>query len=228
MKRILLVTALFFYVFTLNAQTKHLDCMQGIWKYYREDNLIAFSIQNGFNVLNFYYEPDGSELGFRELITGFLNYNPNDSGMVHYSDLKKEGRYYVEFWRSEMDEDSIFRSSYFITPDFGECDSTSFFVENPQPFDYTRLKRLPSRAIRYMYEKDKKSGSNYIAEYLGIKVAQVKVEKSTIYSSPNVATKMFLKKGDVPTILKEQGDWLKIEYLETNLITGWIKKTDVD
>jgi len=39
---------------------------------------------------------------------------------------------------------------------------------------------------------------------------------------------MFLKKGDVPTILKEQGDWLKIEYLETNLITGWIKKTDVD
>jgi len=181
MKRILLVTALFFYVLTLYAQTKHLDCMQGIWKSYREDNTIEFLIIKNFNVLTIGYEPGDSKAVLYESVVGFLDYNPNDSGMVHYSDLKKEGRYYVELGRCEMDEDSIFRDSYFITPDFGECDSTSFFVENPRPIECTRLKRLPSRAIRYMYEKDKKSGSNYIAEYLGIKVAQVKVEKSTIF-----------------------------------------------
>lgn len=79
-----------------------------------------------------------------------------------------------------------------------------------------------------MYEHDKKTGSSYIAEYLGIDVAQVKVERCTIYSSPGVATRMYLIKGDVPTILQERGGWLKIEYLGTRLVTGWIKKADVD
>ncbi|ADR22189.1 hypothetical protein MATR_01710 [Marivirga tractuosa] len=34
--------------------------------------------------------------------------------------------------------------------------------------------------------------------------------------------------GDVPTILKDKGDWLKIEYLGSRLVTGWIQKSDVD
>lgn len=76
MRRVLLATALFLYALTLNAQTKNLDCMQGIWESSREDNLIEFSIQNGFNVLSIGYESDGSGLGFYESVVVFFTITP--------------------------------------------------------------------------------------------------------------------------------------------------------
>jgi len=212
----------------INAQVLPLDCMEGIWEIYREDELQSFSVKNNHNSLTVNYLPNGKEILISEIVIGFLDYNPNELGKVNYKDLKSQGDYYVELFKGDMNQDSVFKASYFLTPEYDGCDDEGLYIQARDMIEYTRLERLPSTAIRYLYQEGKKAERDYISEYLNIKVAEVIVEKSVIYSSPNEPTKMYLVAGDTPTILKEKGDWLKIEYLGSRLVKGWILKSDVD
>jgi hypothetical protein len=228
MKGAFLFLILFFNSVFINAQELLLDCMEGIWKIYREDEIQSFSIKNNHNSLTLNYLPSGNEIMISEILIGFLDYNPNELGKISYKDLKPEGDYYVELFIENMNQDSVFTSSYFLTPVYDGCDDEGLYIQARHMIEYYRLDRLPSLAIRYLYQEGKKAERDYIAEYLNIKVAEVIVEKAVIYSSPNEPTSMYMVSGDVPTILQEKGHWLKIEYLGSRLITGWILKSDVD
>jgi hypothetical protein len=227
MKKLLFITILFLNVVYINAQTTSLECMQGVWKIYRDDELLTFSIKKSHNSLTITYSPNGKYLSISEIIFGFLDFNPNDSGKVYYNDLKQEGLFYVELFKGDMEADSIFKSQYFLTPDFEGCDDEGLYIQARNMIEYNRLERLPSQAMRYLFEEGEKKGYDYISAYLNIKVSQVINSKCTIYSSPGTITQMFLVQGDVPTILEEKEEWLKIEFLGKKLVTGWIKKDDV-
>lgn len=228
MKEIILFLILFINSVFINAQVLPLDCMEGIWKIYREDEIQSFSIKNNHNSLTLNYLPNGKEIMTSEIVIGFLDYNPNEFGKINYKDLKSQGDYYVELFKGDMNQDSVFRASYFLTPDYDGCNDEGLYIQARDMIEYTRLDSLPSLAIRYLYQEGKKAERDYIAEYLNIKVAEVIVEKAVVYSSPNEPTNMYIVSGDVPTILKDKGDWLKIEYLGSRLVTGWILKSDVD
>ena len=229
MKRFVLIGCLFSAIIT-SAQSTWLECMQGVWKIYREDNTTVFNINKSFNSLTIGYDANGESISISETVFGFLDYNPNDSGRVHYSDLKPEGSYYVELFPGDMNADSVFRSQYFLTPDYGDCDDEGMYIHaHRYIIESVRLQHLPSRAMRYLYEEGIKDNRNYILEYLEKQAAQVKAEKSIIYSNPETPTKMYLIKGDVITILEEQEGFYRMEYetAKGELITGWVKKEDV-
>lgn len=57
---------------------------------------------------------------------------------------------------------------------------------------------------------------------------KIRIEKSIIYSSPSIRTKMYLVKGDEVEIIEERERWLKIRYYGKKPIEGWIKKSDVE
>jgi hypothetical protein len=228
MKKVILFLILFINPVFVNSQELPLDCMEGIWKIYREDEIQSFSIKNNHNSLTLNYLPNGKEIMISEIVIGFLDYNPNESGKISYKDLKPKGDYYVELFKEDMNQDSVFTSSYFLTPDYDGCDDEGLYIQARHMIEYYRLDRLPSLAIRYLYQEEKKVERSYIAEYLNLKVAEVIVEKAVIYSSPNEPTNMYMVSGDVPTILKDKGDWLKIEYLGSRLVSGWILKSNVD
>ncbi|UXP33666.1 hypothetical protein N6H18_06830 [Reichenbachiella agarivorans] len=230
MKRIILLSIVSLTSFFVNAQETPLECMHGVWTvYYDDSNQKGFSLRKGHNVVSISYIEGSSSYkpSVTELIIGFLDYDPNVAGKVNYTDLKPEGSYYVEFYTDELSQDSVFTSSYFTTPSYEGCDSEGLYIQARHMIEYGRLERLPSKAIRYLYEAGKEREHNYISEYLDTKAAQVKVDKCVIYSAPEVPTKMFMISGDVPTILEEKGDWLRFEFLGTRLVTGWIKKADV-
>lgn len=54
------------------------------------------------------------------------------------------------------------------------------------------------------------------------------VTKSNLFNTPNVATKMYLVKGDEIEILEKRSEWLKIRYYGKKIVEGWIKKSDVE
>ncbi len=90
------------------------------------------------------------------------------------------------------------------------------------------LNRSLKKAVSQFIDHNGKDNRNYIKEYLNLDVKEVVVPQSLIYSKPNERTKMYLIKGDVVTILEEKNKWIKIEYAGEELITGWIKKEDVE
>ncbi|MCV9388648.1 hypothetical protein [Reichenbachiella ulvae] len=179
MKKTFLLLNVWLIPFFASAQEKPLNCMQGIWKvYYDEPIQKGFSVQKDYKVVSIgYLENVGNYTpSVRELFAGFLDFDPNDTGRVNYADLKPEGPYYVELLESDMSPDSVFTSNYFLTPDYEGCDSEGLYIQARHMIEYGRLERLPSKAIRYLYEAGKERERNYISEYLDTKAAQVKVD----------------------------------------------------
>lgn len=58
-------------------------------------------------------------------------------------------------------------------------------------------------------------------------VGKIQTQKTTIFSTPEIPTKMYLSKGNQVEILKEENGWLNIRYYGTKTMEGWIKKEDV-
>jgi len=63
--------------------------------------------------------------------------------------------------------------------------------------------------------------------YTRLILDSISVNKSIVYSSPDIVTKMYLEKGNEVEILEEKGEWLHIiRYYGKKIIEGWIKKED--
>ncbi|MDI9866835.1 SH3 domain-containing protein [Flectobacillus sp. DC10W] len=91
------------------------------------------------------------------------------------------------------------------------------------PDVYERIREIPLFVIEALRRNEK--------DWLKFK-SFVKFNKTSnktfIYSSSKVPTKMYLIKGDEVEVLEEQGEWLKIRYYGKKTIEGWIKRSDVD
>jgi hypothetical protein len=82
--------------------------------------------------------------------------------------------------------------------------------------------------IKFLYKQGKLDKQDYLKEYANLIVKEIAPPKCTIYQSPNVATKMYLIKGDLVSILEQKGDWVKIEYQGKKTVQGWLKKGDIN
>lgn len=214
------------------AQDK-LSLMQGIWAdiYNGENeyNEFSFTITKGHKSLSFGYAMGESpRLTLWETIDGFLNYNPVSKGVLDVNTLQDDGEYYVSADVEYINDKGIIEYPNFLVPDYFEIDANNMSIGGNKLVEFIKIERLPSFALKLLYNRGKKDDKDYIEKYLDIKVKEVQVDKSIIYSEPGTATKMFLIKGDVATVLEEKGDWLKIEFLGKRLVTGWIKKKDVN
>lgn len=67
---------------------------------------------------------------------------------------------------------------------------------------------------------------DYIDHLLNLKM--ISLTKQSLYSSPNIKTKMYLVKGDKVEILEEKDDWIKILYKGKKDITAWIPKNSLE
>lgn len=213
------------------AQDK-LSLMQGIWAdiYNGENeyNEFSFTITKGHKSLSFGYTMDeSSRLTLWETIDGFLDYNPVPKGVLDVNTLKNDGEYYVSADVKYINDKGIIEYPNFLVPDYFEIDANNMSINGGQLIELVKIEHLPSFALKLLYNRGKRDNRDYIGEYLNIKVKEVQVDKSIIHSEPGTATKMFLIKGDVATVLEEKGEWLKIEFLGKILVTGWIKKEDV-
>jgi hypothetical protein len=56
----------------------------------------------------------------------------------------------------------------------------------------------------------------------------IESDRVFIYSSPNIPTKMYLKKFDCVEVISEKNNWLHIKYYGKKIVEGWIRKKDTE
>lgn len=233
MKRIFLLLMSIFLINQIQAQDKiqsKLSLIQGIWEnIMNNDNEKSFVITKGMNSLNFTYMDDLKKLDFPlgETIKGFQD-RISGSDSINVKSLKEDGKYYTVIFKEDIRNKGWVHSSDFITPEDFECDGQNMSINGGQLVEYAKIDRLPNLALKMLLGRGKLDKRNYLKEYLGVDVREVKVAKSIINSNPGILTKMYLLKGDVLTILEEKGDWIKIEFEGKKLVQGWVKKLDVE
>lgn len=233
MYRFTLLIFIMFAFLSSNAQPSHsLSCLQGIWENIANglnDDNINFIIYKNNQSMSFGYNEDieSSSLYVWEFKGGFFSYDATGNESININQLQKEGDYYVFARIEHIDENGVVKFPFYQVASYFECGENSLTIAGNNPSEYIKIERLPSSALKLLYNKGKNDDKDYIGKYLDIKVKEVQVDKSIIYSEPDTATKMFLIKGDVATILEEKGDWIKIEFLGKRLVTGWIKQEDV-
>ncbi len=93
--------------------------------------------------------------------------------------------------------------------------------------EFSRIASLPQFTLKQLYKRGKLDKRNYLQDYLGLTIKEVAPPKSTIYQSPTIATKMYLIRGDLVSVLEQKEDWVKIEYQGKKTIQGWIKRQDL-
>jgi hypothetical protein len=210
-----------------------LTCMQGVWAdiYNGENeyNEYGFTVIKENRSLSFVYADGKQELDFplSESQKGFLDYNPVKKGTININELKENGLYYIVVNIKYIDEHGNVKYPDYLVPDYFECDNVSMSIGGNQLSEYVKIERLPSFALKLLYNRGNKDNRNYIKDYLNVEVREIKVAKSVIYSEPDNSTKMFFIKGDVVTVIDKKENWLKIEFLGTRLVRGWIKDDDI-
>ena len=93
---------------------------------------------------------------------------------------------------------------------------------------------LPNYIVQSLLKQNREDWQK-VRELLPHDYKIVRVHKTTIYSQPNVLTRMYLLKDDVVEVTEEKGEWLQIKYYiekknkdTGRTIEGWIKKSDVE
>ena len=234
MRKIILFLVSFLLINQLQAQGKkqsQIDLMQGIWaNNMNGDNEKSFVIMKAMNSLSFTYSNDPNKIDFPlgESIEGFQDnaYKAKDS--INVKSLKEDGKHYTVVLKEYINKNGWVHSSYYMTPEYFECDGQNMSINGGQLVEYAKIVRLPGEALKMLFNRGKLDKRNYIKEYLDVDAREIKVSKSIINSYPNIVTKMFLLKGDVVTITGENADWYKIEFQGTKLVKGWIRKIDID
>jgi len=235
MYRFTLFIFITFAFLSCNAQPSYnLSCLQGMWENItngsNDDDNINFIIYRNNKSMSFGYNEaiESSGLYIWEFKDGFISYDATGNESININQLQREGDYYVFARIEHVGENGVVKFPFYQVASYFECEENSLTIAGNNPSEYIKIERLPSSALKLLYNRGKKEDKDYIEKYLDIKVKEVQVNKSIIYSEPGTATKMFLIKGDIATVLEEKGEWLKIEFLGKRLVTGWIKKEDVN
>lgn len=225
------ITLIIFSFVLINTQAQEVNLLQGVWENIQneESSEKNYSITNGNESLSFTYSENSLQMDFPlwESIDGFLDINPVDNGVVNISNLKRSGEYFITADKKYINDEGVVKYPNFLVPDYFDCDGQNLAIGGNNTEEYIKIERLPSFTLKLLYNRGIKDNRYYIKDYLNIEVREVKVSKSIINSEPGTSTKMFLIKGDVVTVLDKNENWLKIEFLGTRLVSGWIKKEDV-
>lgn len=212
----------------MNQQSK-LFLMQGIWENTSNtENEHSYTIINGMNSVSFVYsdQKNSYNLPLTESKEGFQNDDSGNNDSININSLREDGKYYTVIDMKYVNKNGWIHRPNYLTPEYFDCDGESMSINGGQLIEFSKIKRLPGSALKVLYNKGKFDNMDYIKKYLKIDAKEIKVKKSLIYSEPGSATTMYLIKGDVVTIIEEKDNWIKIEFLGSKLIKGWIKKQD--
>jgi hypothetical protein len=109
-----------------------------------------------------------------------------------------------------------------------ECDGELLSINGGKLFEYGKVMKLPSESIKKLYERGKRDNRNYIKDYIGIDIKEIKDARVIVYSKPGTASKVKLLKGELVTIVMRSGEWYKIEFEKNEIaFEGWIMKKRV-
>jgi len=97
---------------------------------------------------------------------------------------------------------------------------------NMNPDVYKKVDTIPYFVLNSL-KNNIEDWKKYL-DFIGHQEKHIKSEKSTIYTSPNIPTKMYLVKSNEVEIIEEKDKWLKIRYYSKKSIEGWVKKEDVE
>jgi hypothetical protein len=98
---------------------------------------------------------------------------------------------------------------------------------------FVPLKKIPSHVFSFFHGESYDKGN--VGKFLWRIVSDtitltktIQIEKSLIFSSPNIPTKMYLVKFDEVEVIAEKDNWLHIKYYEKKIVDGWIRKKDTE
>lgn len=198
--------------------------MQGIW----EDTGNSLGPEKGFFIVRDIYSlgltfwNETLDFPLSESVVGFQDNNSGDGDSLFANSLKKDGPYYTVIDKGRTNKFGWVHQPFYFIPQYFEIREDFMAINGGKLHELTRLNRLPEIALRMLYNRGKRDRRDYIKDYLGIKVVEIKKQKETVYSLPDKPTNIQLSEGDVVTIVEENRGWLKIDYGAGNL--GWIKK----
>ena len=209
------------------SQTKQ-EQLQGIWENIMSESSgeMLIRIVNGISVLSIAHQ--GEEyINFylAETIESFINVE--DFETININDFDANGEYYISVFRDDIKRNQIQKKNYMMRNKL-YFDDDRLIIEGGKFAEYVHLDRLPPLTMHLLYRRGRKDNRDYLKEYLNINVMQIATSQVTICSYPNIPTRMYLIKGDMVIVLEEREGWLRVEYEGKKVVTGWIKKEDVE
>jgi hypothetical protein len=235
MVKYIIGSLLFFSLYMeLGAQPTKLRMMQGIWDYtLNTDTSKYYKIVNGKNCLSFSFTKSNSDSDFTlfEMVIGFQSFvtKYDEVELIHVDSLKENGLYYTEIInRNYITAEGVIDKTFCIIASYHECDGELLSINGGKLFEYGKVMKLPSEGIKRLYNRGKHDNRNYIKDYIGIDVKEIKDARVIIYSTPGTASKVKLLKGELVTIVMRRGEWYKIQFEKNEIIfEGWIMQKRV-
>ena len=235
-----------------NNKMSDLRNFPGIWKFIPPemgyDSLVLVIHKNLMIDITYWNDTKNISIYGKPTIIGFSNV---DDEINKLSDLKNRGNM-MHFYETNIEapNDSIkyfesARSSGFASyngigtdeyeqPHKGQPNYLLFNFNGRDYEYYQQCTHLPNYIVQSLLKQNRKDWQK-VRELLPYDYKIVRVPKTTIYSQPNVLTRMYLLKDDVVEVTEEKGEWLQIKYYiekknkdTGRTIEGWIKKSDVE
>ena len=241
----------------IDNKMSNMKDFQGIWEFIPptgnyDIDFYSFRVFNDKNMcdITFWKESKKTHI-IGNLIYGFENINKK---LVKLSDLQNKGTqmYFFEKYPNAPNDsikyyreaiENCFASFNGIGMDDYESDTDTtqhtpnwiFFNYNGRDYEgWEQCTHLPNYIVQSLLKQNREDWQK-VRELLPHDYKIVRVPKTTIYSQPNVLTRMYLLKDDVVEVTEEKGEWLQIKYYiekknkdTGRTIEGWIKKSDVE
>jgi hypothetical protein len=212
------------------AKETKISLMQGVWE--SNDNSESeksFTIIKGMNALSIVHSDNPSEMDFpiSESVQGFQNKNHDEADSINVKTLKEDGRYFTTVDKENINKNGWVEEPYFTIPTYFEIDKTTMSINGGKIAEFTKIKNLPAFTLKQLYKRGQLDKRNYLKDYLNIDAREIIAPKSIIFQSPGTATKMYLVKGDLVSVISQQGEWVKVEYQGKKIVQGWIKKEHI-
>lgn len=212
-----LVAIIIFSITGVKSQESTSD-LNGIWNN-RQDSTLFYLFKDGEYLWICFNNEEGIiKDGFENGRYGFYSTN------FDYKRFKKSG---IGLSNISIESDSLAivnSKGSFLGYEF-ETGDRIINLYNYNTFFFQKLFVLPQKAINQLRLIAKQKHIE-IEKFL-YSIETIGKDKAKIYSVPDVATKMYLVKGDKVKIIEQKNGWLKFEYRGTRIIKGWVKIGDL-
>jgi|LakMenEpi03Aug12_release.lakeMendotaPanAssembly.Ray.scaffolds.fasta_scaffold288551_2 hypothetical protein len=107
-------------------------------------------------------------------------------------------------------------------------------IEGSRKKGYLLLSEIKNNVFTFAYERNNSVCDEDRGLFLWRLVSDttknviIESDRVFIYSSPNIPTKMYLKKFDCVEVISEKNNWLHIKYYGKKIVEGWIRKKDTE
>lgn len=242
MKYILFSFLIIIFAQQLSAQdglTPSIERMQGLWEF-RDGNIRAYMIvQNNklLEIINSINKNESNCYGNPFSYFGFWDSGRhNDEEPKNLSQLEKSGTiisFYDDLGTAYDRDGNLIKVTRRCWLTLNEDSDDPIpgvlrFYYKGTPDVYTKIKRIPNDVLIALKKKPK-YWKTY-SDFVGMVQKPINVTKATIFKYPaaNQPTKMYLIKGDIVEVLRQEKGWVKIRYYGTSVVEGWLKSSDLD